>query len=41
MQKLTKLEIISMEQILPFSAQCMLKLFQTTGEVKLLESKER
>lgn len=40
MRNLTKIEITSMEQILSFSAQCMLKLFQTTGEDKLTESKE-
>lgn len=40
MQNLTKNEITSMEQILSFSAQCMLKLFQTTGENNLIEGKE-
>lgn len=40
MQNLTKIEITSMEQILSFSAQCMLKLFQTTGEFNFIEGKE-
>ncbi len=41
MQNLIKFEITSMEQILSFFAQCMLKLFQITGDKNLILSKER
>lgn len=41
MQNLIKFEITSMEQILSFFTQCMLKLFQITGDKNLILSKER
>lgn len=41
MQNLIKIEITSVEQILPNSAQCMLKLFQITGDKNIILSKER
>jgi hypothetical protein len=40
MLNLTKIELTSMEQILSFLAQCMLKLFQITGDKNLNLSKE-
>ncbi len=40
MSNLTKIELTSMEQILSFLAQCMLKLFQITGDKNLNLSKE-